>query len=120
MLIRVVSRETEPHLISLAVTLAPLLAVANSGSFHLRYQSGVVIIEQSSFHGVNLSAVDAAVLAAPAHTSVLAAKAWIDTLDPALDAILVALVKLLNTERAQHGRPALTRAAFLQLAKDEL
>lgn len=121
MLIRRVARSTQPHLPTLAATLAPLLALGTpASSFHLRYESGDVVIEQDSFTGVDVEAVDAAVANAPEHSVILDAKAYLDAMPPELEAIFTALVKLINTERAQHSRQAITKAALIQLAKDEL
>ena len=53
------------HHLSLVNALTPLLASANAGSFHLRQGGGKVIIQQASFSGVDLAAVQAAVDAAP-------------------------------------------------------
>ena len=76
--IRSVTRATQPHLPTLAGSLAPLLAVANCGSFGLRYETGRVVIEQGSFSGCDLTAIDAAVAAAPTTSAYLDAKNDID------------------------------------------
>ena len=49
------------HIASLTRTLAPLLAVANAGSFHIRQQRNEVVVSQKNFNGVDLVAVQAAV-----------------------------------------------------------
>lgn len=109
--LRSVARATPPHLPTLAATLAPLLAVANSGAFHLSYQAGALLIEQASFSGVNTTAVDAAVGAAPAHTDALAAKAEIDNWPKPLLALTRLITIELNRLRTQ---PSTTFAAFTQ------
>lgn len=107
--VRRISRATAPHLPTLADDLRSLLAVANAGSFHLRYQDGGVVIEQNSFSGVNVSAVEAAVAAAPDASEVLDVKAELKALPLLTKAIVLSLIDAINTERAQHGRAAITQ-----------
>lgn len=109
--IRAVARATPPHLPTLAVSLAPLLAVANSGAFHLRYQGGQVLIEQASFSGVNTTAVDAAVVGAPEPSVSLDAKSDIDNWPKPLLALVRLIVIELNRLRQN---PTTTFAAFTQ------
>lgn len=109
--VRVISRATEPHLATLAGTLAPLLSVANAGSFHLRYGNGQVVIEQESFTGVNLTQVDAAVAAAPERTAALEAKSEIDGWPKPL----LALVRLITIELNRlRQNPTTTFSAYTQ------
>lgn len=109
--IRSVNRATAPHLPSLATTLAPLLTVANAGSFHLRWTGSAVQIEQGSFVGVNTTLVDAAVAGAPVHTDALAAKFDIDNWPKPL----LALVRLITIELNRlRQNPSTTFAAFTQ------
>jgi hypothetical protein len=108
--VRSVARATAPHLPTLSATLTPLLAVANAGSFHLRYQTGAVVIEQASFAGCDLAAIDAAVAAAPAPSDQLDAQAWIDNMPIPYKAICLALIDQLNTLRAFHSLSAITPA----------
>lgn len=117
LVIRSVSRATQPHLPSLAATLAPLLAVANAGSFHLSYQSARVLIEQGSFAGCDLTAIDAAVAAAPVQSDLLDVKAAVDALPTIQKAILLSIIDAINVERAQHGRAAITPAMALASIK---
>jgi hypothetical protein len=107
----VVSRATQPHIPTLAGTLAPLLAVANAGSFHLRYSSGVVVIEQNSFAGVNTTSVQNAVASALAHTDALAAKDDVDNWPKPLRALVRLIVTELNRLRTQ---PTTAFAAFTE------
>lgn len=109
--VRSVARATEPHLVSLATTLAPLLAVANAGSFHLRWTGSAVLIEQESFAGVNTASVDAAVASAPARTSALDAKADIDNWPKPILALVRLIVIELNRLRQN---PTTTFSAFTQ------
>jgi hypothetical protein len=102
MAIRVVPRATQPHLQTLAGSLAPILASGSpASSFYLRWQDGSVVIEQNSFTGVNTAQVDAAVAAAPAHTAALDAKAEIDSWGPALKAALLVVMDEVNRVRVQ-------------------
>lgn len=96
-----VARVTPPHLATLATLLAPLLALASAGSFHLRYDSGAVVIEQGSFTGVNVAAVQAAVAAAPADSDVLNAKEIIDELPVWQRAFFLTLLDQINVLRTQ-------------------
>lgn len=109
--LRSVARATEPHGPALAAALAPLLAVANAGSFQLRYQSGKVIIEQGSFAGCDLAAIDAAVAAAPVVTDALNAKADLDDWPKPLKALVRLIVKELNRLRQN---PSTAFAAFTE------
>ena len=111
-----IPRATEPHLPTLAATLAPLLAVATCGSFHLHYDGKAVVIEQATFDRVNRAAVDAAVAAAPDRTARLDVKAELDAISPFLKVVILGLLDLINTERAQHGRSQITpEQAWTQL-----
>lgn len=95
-----IARATAPHIPTLATTLTPLLAVANAGSFFLRYQVGTVIIEQGSFANVDAAAVQAAIAAAPAATTQLDAQVAIDALPIIEKAIVLAIIDQLNVIRA--------------------
>jgi hypothetical protein len=108
LLIRVVSRATPPHLPTLNTALAPLLAVANAGAFHSRYQDGAVVIEQNDFTGVDWLAVEAAVAAAPVSSDVLDVKTQIAALPLLTKAIVLALMDAINVERSRHGAAAIT------------
>lgn len=111
MLMRVVSRATEPHLPTLADALRPLLAAAGANqSFHLRWQNGSVVIEQNSFANVNTAAVDAAVAAAPAKSDALDVKAQINALPLLMKAVILSLIDGINVERARHGAQPITPA----------
>jgi len=111
MAIRSVNRATAPHLPTLAATLAPLLTVANAGSFHLRWTGSAVQIEQASFTGVNTTSVDNAVAAAPVYTDALAAKSEIDNWPKPV----LALVRLITIELNRlRQNPTTTFAAFTQ------
>lgn len=101
MVTRIVARVTPPHLPSLITTLTPLLAVAAAGSFYLRWQSGAVYIDQESFVGVDLAAVDAAVAAAPIWTQALEDKQIVDDLPKWHKAIVLTLLDQINTLRTQ-------------------
>lgn len=92
-------RVTAPHLPSLAVSITTELAKANAGSFHLRYASGEVIVEQASWVGVTLATIQAAVDAAPADTAQLQAKDAVDALPRYLQAIVLVLVDEINRLR---------------------
>jgi hypothetical protein len=111
MLVRKVARASQPHLSTLADSLRPLLAVATpASSFHLRYESGAVVIEQNSFTGCDPQAIDAAVASAPEHTEVLDVKAQLNALPLLMKAIVLALIDGINIERARHGVAAITPA----------
>lgn len=101
MMILTIPRATVPHGATLATMLAPLLAAANAGSFHVRYQGGAVQIEQESFAGVDQPAVAAAVAAAPVSTPSLEAQSTIDGWPPELKALFLLLVDQLNILRTQ-------------------
>lgn len=103
-----IPRATEPHLPTLAATLAPLLAVATCGSFHLHYDGKAVVIEQATFDRVDRAAVEAAVAAAPARTAQLDAQAELDAVPDILRVAVLGLLDLINVERAQHGRSQIT------------
>jgi hypothetical protein len=116
-----IARATEPHLATLAVTLAPLLAVAGAGSFYLRYQNGVVIIEQGSFVGVNQTSVANAVAAAPVRTAALDDKDTIDAMPLWLKAGFLVALDQINTLRTQPTTvfTAVTAAQFMTAAKNK-
>lgn len=122
MLVRKVARASQPHLSTLADSLRPLLAVANAGSFHLRYESGQVVIEQNSFTGCDLQAIDAAVASAPAHTEALAAKADIDNWPKAMLAFAELVRVEINRLRQNPltAYPAISRAQVLAAIKAEV
>lgn len=109
--VRAVARATEPHLPTLAAALAPLLAVANAGSFHLRYQTGAVIIEQGSFAGCDLAAIDAVVAGAPTDTDALDAKTDVDNWPKPIRALVKLIVIELNRLRQS---PTTTFAAYTE------
>jgi hypothetical protein len=111
MAVRVIARATRPHMLTLAATLAPLLALGTpASSFCVFFQDGSVVIEQESFTGVNTASVDAAVAAAPAHSEALDVKAQIAALPMLLRATVLSIMDAINIERAQHGRAAITPA----------
>lgn len=118
--IRSVARATQPHLPTLAGTLAPLLAAANAGAFCLRYQGGQVVIEQASFAGVNLTSVDAAVAAAPTHTDKLDAKTEADSIPLLERAAYLTLLDLINVERARHTAAAISPATYVASVKTKV
>lgn len=105
-----VPRATAPHLPTLAATLTPLLAVANAGSFFVRYQNGNVLIEQGAFTGVDVPAVQAAVAAAPVTSAQLDAQADIDALPMIEKAIVLTIIDQLNVLRNFHALAAITPA----------
>lgn len=117
-----ITRATEPHLPTLAGTLAPLLSVANSGSFHLRYAGGQVLIEQASFSGVNQTSVQNAVAAAPTRTAALDAKVDIDHWPKPLLAFAELMRVEINRLRTQPSTTftAYTRAQVLNAIKAEV
>lgn len=117
MAVRAVPRATEPHLPSLVTALAPLLAAANAGAFEVRWSAGIVRIEQASFAGVDVVAVDAAVLAAPPATAQATAKSEVDSWPLALLAGFDAVRDAINVERARHGAAAFTRQQFMDSIK---
>jgi hypothetical protein len=90
-----------PDLVTLGTALAPLLAVANAGSFHLRVAGASVVIEQGSFAGVDLAAVQNAINAAPDDTDRNRAKDLIDAWPIELKALLLVLIDELNRLRTQ-------------------
>jgi hypothetical protein len=122
MLVRKVARASQPHLSTLADSLRPLLAVANAGSFHLRYETGAVVIEQNSFTGCDLQAIDAAVASAPAHTEALAAKATIDAWPKDLKAFARRVVIEINRLRQNPTTvfPAFTEAQVYDAIKSDV
>lgn len=101
MVTRIVARGSAPYLPALAATLAPLLALANAGSFHLSYQNNAVYIEQGTFAGVDVAAVDAAVAGAPVWTQALEDKQFVDDLPKWHKAIVLTLLDQINTLRTQ-------------------
>jgi hypothetical protein len=122
MVMRVVPRSTPPHMPTLAGTLAPLLALANAGAFHLRYQNGAVLIEQNSFANVNTAAVDTAVANAPVHSAALDAKTDLDNWPKPLKALVRLIVVELNRLRQNPTAvfPAFTEAQVLTAIKNEI
>jgi hypothetical protein len=116
-----IARATEPHLPSLAVTLAPLLNVAGAGSFWLCYQNGLVLIEQASFTGVNQTSVVTAVAAAPVRTAVLDDKDTIDAMPLWLKAAFLVALDQINILRTQPTTvfTAVTAAQFMTAVKNK-
>lgn len=106
-----IARATEPHLPTLAASLAPILSAANAGSFHLRYSGGYVLIEQASFTGVNQTNVSNAVAAAATRTAALDAKDDVDNWPKPLRALVRLIVTELNRLRQN---PSTTFAAFTE------
>jgi hypothetical protein len=103
-------RSTAPDMTVLANSLRPLLTVADAGSFHLRTEPDAVIVEQASFSGVDLAAVQTAVNAAPVATPQSQAKANIDQWPVELKALFLLLVDEINRLRTDPSRtfPAIT------------
>lgn len=114
------SRVTMPHGPTLAASLASLLAVANAGSFHLRYEGGQVVIEQASFAGVDLTAVGNAVASAPAWTEKLDARAEADNMPLLIKSAFLTMLDLVNAERARHAVAAVTPAQFVASVKTKV
>ena len=116
-----VPRASAPHLPSLSEALAPILAAANAGSFFVRYQGGNVIIEQASFSGVNLAAVDAAVAAAPEPTAALQAQFDVDAMPVWARAMALAIIDQLNVLRQNPAAvlPAITPAQAIAAIRNK-
>jgi hypothetical protein len=99
---RRIPRASEPHLPTLNDALRPLLAQGTpASSFRVRYENGAVVIEQNSFTGCDLQAIDAAVASAPEHTDKLEAKAEVDGWPLALRAALLTLAGYSGKTAAQ-------------------
>lgn len=115
-------RATAPHAPTLGTALAPLIA----GSVHIRHQSGQVFIEASSWTGVNLASVQAAVDAAQADTPPARAKAALDATQGRaaclIEAMARALVPVLNQARQTPSTTfaAITAAAVRASLKTEI
>jgi hypothetical protein len=114
------TRATLPHIPTLAASLAPLLAAASAGSFHLLYEKGQVFIEQASFTGVNLTSVQTEVTNAPAWTERADAKNEADRMSLLLRGAFLTMLDLVNAERARHSVAALTPAQFMASVKSKV
>jgi pectin methylesterase-like acyl-CoA thioesterase len=109
------ARATSPHMPSLAAALAPVIP----GAFHVRYQPGTVVIEANAWAGVDLAAVQSAVDAAPADTTVVRAKdekAAIAGADHCLRrAYALVLLDEVNTIRANIAAASLAPRTVIQM-----
>jgi hypothetical protein len=103
-----IPRETIPDLPAVAVSITPLLAVANAGAFAVSYQEGAILIEQAAFTNVDVPAVQAAVAAAPVVTALVGSKRVIDDLPVWHRAFFLTLLDQINQLRTQ---PSTTFAA---------
>lgn len=117
---RAFTRASQPHLPTLQASLTPLLAAANAGGFHLRYENGRVVIEQASFTGVNLASVQTEITNAPAWTDRLDAKDEADRLSLTVRAAFLTMLDLVNAERARHSAAAVTPATFMASVKTKV
>lgn len=105
-----------PHVPTLCDALRGLIP----GAFHLRAGAGTVVIDTTTWDGVDITAVQAQVAAAPADTETVRAKYDASSLPPLLRALAWALLDLVNVERARHGATAVTPAQFVALVKDKV
>ena len=121
MAVHAVARTTRPQLSSLADELRDLLAVANAGSFTLRWQEATtgntVVIEQGSFAGVDLTAVAAAVAAAPDWSEARDAQDWVANMPLGEKALLLTLLDQINVLRTAAGLGTVTVAQALAAVK---
>jgi hypothetical protein len=112
-------RATEPDLTALAVTLAPLLAVAAAGAFSLSWDGANVAIEQGSFTGVVTASVQSAVTAAPLRTVLTDVDHYIDAMSFSERANYLTILDQVNTIRAALPVPlvAITPAQYITAVK---
>jgi len=115
MAIRTYPRATEPHFLSLAAALQPVLPLVSG----LRYFQGVVTID-ADFSGTTDQAIQALVDAAPVTSPLLDAKARVDSLSLLERAGYLTLLDAINVERARHSAAAITKLAFIQAVKDRV
>ena len=117
-------RVTPPHLPSLADALATILTGAG---YQLAYDAGAVRINFPDFAGKGPQ-VQAAVDAAPAYSDSVHNKWAADNIaapgsgigDEVAKQGLLTLLDLLNVERGQHGRAAITPQQFVTEVKKRL
>jgi len=113
-------RAAQPLFSALATTLAPLLAVANTGSFHLAWDGSAIIIEQGAWDGVDLVAVQTAVTDAVTQTDQLTAKDALASLSLWEEAIFRVFLDLVNENRTALGKSTLSAGAFFTLVKTKI
>ena len=106
-----------PHLPLLATALQPILTVANAGSFHITTTPGFVSIEQGGWSSVDLAAVQVEIDAAPDDTPQLRAQGQLTEVPRWEKAAFMALLDIINVERARHSAVAITPAQFITAAK---
>ena len=120
MIARRFPRATRPLLSALATTLAPLLAVANAGSFHLAWDGSAVIVEQGAWDDVDLVVVQTAVTNAVIQTDQLTAKDALASLSLWEEAIFRVFLDLVNENRTALGKSTLSAGAFFTLVKTKI
>ena len=113
-------RPARPYLPALQSTLVPFLVVANAGSFHLAWDGTQAVIEQGSWDGVDLAAVQAVVDAAPVWSTTLTAKDVLNILPLWEEAIFRVFLGLINENRAALGKSTLSAGAFFNLVKTKI
>lgn len=110
----------EPYLPVIADAIRSLMAAAGAYGFHLERVPSGVRVYQASWDGVDEGAVAAAIAATPSDSESLRQRRETDAYPAALREALLALLDLLNIERAQHGRVEITPAQFIAVVKSRL
>jgi hypothetical protein len=114
MAIRLFLRATEPHSLSLAAVLFPLI-----GGHLQRYEKGTLSIE-ADFGSVTDQQIQAAVDAAPTASAALDARFAADRLTLLERAAYLTLLDLINVERGRHGAGAVSAPQYVQAVKDKV
>jgi hypothetical protein len=112
---RTYTRATEPHLPTLATSLAPVLTLTGL----IRYERGVLFVS-AEFGETTDQAVQFIVDAAPQASALLDAKAQVDAISLVERAAFLTLLDAINVERARHGAQAITKPQFIQAVKDRV
>jgi hypothetical protein len=110
------SRASAPHGPSLGAALQPLFP--NMG-VNVSYDVDVVI-SVADWTGVDLNSVQSAVNSAPDDSSRMRTKDAADSIPDVLKAAMLVLLDAINIERAQHSRPAITAAQFINQVKAKI
>ena len=105
------------HEEALIAALQPLMAVANAGSFYFEQRSNTIRLRQTSFTGVDLVAVQAAIDAAVIESKETEVEDFLLHGDKELRAITRTFLELINAERTARGASTISFAQFVQRAK---
>lgn len=110
----------QPNLDVIADAIRGEMGAAGPQGFYVMPGPGGVTIEQLSWDGVDERAVAVAIAATPPDSPALRNRRDADMLPPVLKEALLALLDLVNIERAQHGRGEIAPAQFIAAVKARL